>query len=230
MAKTSQKTGLWYLNPTSGVLIKIQCAKSVTGLSAARDQAETTCLDDDARTYIAGLATPGTASVTLDPDPTYTGHMELKALHETGASVAWAVGWSDGTDAPTSTLGVTGATISAGGSGYSGSVAVAATGGTGSGFVGVAVLSGGVVVGITVTTPGSYTVAPTALTFTGGGGTGAAGVPVTAWRIVAPTTRTWNLFSGYVSDFPFEFQPGQPVTSTVGIQMSGFASWAKKTT
>lgn len=229
MAIKAQKTGLWFQNKTTGVIIKLQCAKSISGLSGARDQSETTCLDEDVRTYESGLVTPGTASVAIDPDPTYTGHKELQALHVSGEKVNWILGWSDGTSSPTASISVTGGTISAGGSGYSGTVAVAATGGTGSGFAGVAVLTGGVVTGITVTTPGAYTVPPTALTFTGGGGTGAAGVPITAWGIVPGAARTWQAFNAYVADYPFEFQPGQVVTSTVSLQLSGFVTQTWKT-
>jgi len=228
MAIKAQKTGLWFQNSTTGVVIKVQCAKSISGLSAERDQAETTCLDDDARTYEPGLATPGVASVAIDPDPKYTGHKELIALHQTGEKVNWAVGWSDGTSLPTAFIGVTGGTISNGGSGYSGTVTVAATGGTGSGFSATAVLTGGAVTGLTDIVPGTYSVAPTALTFTGGGGTGAAGTPTTAWRIVTGAARTWQTFNAYVSNVPFDFQPGQVVTSTVGLQLSGFATFTPK--
>lgn len=229
MAIKAQKTGLWFQNSTTGVIIKVQCAKSISGLSAARDQAETTCLDEDVRTYEPGLATPGTASVQIDPDPTYTGHKELIALHVTGEKVNWIVGWSDGTSAPTASVGVTGATITDGGTGYSGTVTVGASGGTGSGFAGVAVLTGGVVTGITVTTPGTYTVAPTALTFTGGGGADAEGTPITSWFITPGASRTWQRFNAYVADVPFEFQPGQVVTSTVSLQLSGFVDFIPKT-
>ena len=229
MAIKAQKTGLWFQNSTTGVIIKVQCAKSISGLSAARDQAETTCLDEDVRTYESGLATPGTASLSIDPDPRYTGHKELQALHVSGEKVNWILGWSDGTSSPTASIGVTGGTISNGGTGYSGTVTVGASGGTGSGFSATGVITGGVVTGLTDIVPGTYSVAPTALTFTGGGGTGAAGTPITSWRIVAGASRTWQAFNAYVSDFPFDFQPGQVVTSTVALQLSGFATPTWKT-
>jgi len=43
-----------------------------------------------------------------------------------------------------------------------------------------------------------------------------------------PTTRSWFLFSGYVSDFPFDFAANTVVTSQVTIQRSGGSEWAKK--
>lgn len=43
-----------------------------------------------------------------------------------------------------------------------------------------------------------------------------------------PTTRTWFVFEGYVSDFPFDFAQNTVVTSEVTIQRSGGSSWIPK--
>lgn len=43
-----------------------------------------------------------------------------------------------------------------------------------------------------------------------------------------PTTRTWFVFEGYVSDFPFDFAQNTVVTSEVSIQRSGGSSWIPK--
>lgn len=43
-----------------------------------------------------------------------------------------------------------------------------------------------------------------------------------------PTTRTWFVFEGYVSDFPFDFASNTVVTSTVTVQRSGGSAWIKK--
>lgn len=60
------------------------------------------------------------------------------------------------------------------------------------------------------------------------------GIPPTgvdsAGDFVLPTTRTWYEFSGYLSDFPFDFQLNTLVTSQVPIQRSGPAAWTPKTT
>lgn len=45
-----------------------------------------------------------------------------------------------------------------------------------------------------------------------------------------PNTRTWFLFDGYVSDFPFDFAANAAVTSAVTIQRSGGSAWIRKTT
>lgn len=45
---------------------------------------------------------------------------------------------------------------------------------------------------------------------------------------VLPNTRTWFIFSGYVADFPFDFQLGQSVETALAIQRSGRGYWIPK--
>ena len=45
-----------------------------------------------------------------------------------------------------------------------------------------------------------------------------------------PTTRTWFIFAGYVSDFPFDFAANTVVTTAATIQRSGGSAWIRKTT
>jgi len=45
-----------------------------------------------------------------------------------------------------------------------------------------------------------------------------------------PATRTWFVFEGYVSDFPFSFDADTVVKTTATIQRSGGSAWIKKTT
>lgn len=40
-----------------------------------------------------------------------------------------------------------------------------------------------------------------------------------------PDTRSWFIFEGYVSDFPFDFQLNSVVTGDVAIQRSGGSQW-----
>lgn len=47
---------------------------------------------------------------------------------------------------------------------------------------------------------------------------------------VLPTTRTWYVFDGYVSDFPFDFAGNTVVTTAATIQRSGGSAWVRKTT
>lgn len=44
-----------------------------------------------------------------------------------------------------------------------------------------------------------------------------------------PNTRTWFVFDGYVSDFPFDFAANAVVTTAATIQRSGGSAWIRKT-
>jgi len=67
------------------------------------DQIETTTLKDKARTYKKGLRTPGNASGTVQADPNIPGHVRLAQLAaaDGDTTLKWAIGFSDGTAAPT---------------------------------------------------------------------------------------------------------------------------------
>lgn len=43
-----------------------------------------------------------------------------------------------------------------------------------------------------------------------------------------PTGRTWYVFEGYISDFPFSFEVNSVVSSAITIQRSGPALWIPK--
>ncbi|WP_085696274.1 phage tail tube protein [Pseudomonas sp. B26(2017)] len=45
-----------------------------------------------------------------------------------------------------------------------------------------------------------------------------------------PKTRTWFIFDGYVSDFPFDFTANAVVTTAATIQRSGGSAWVIKDT
>ncbi|WP_374981313.1 phage tail tube protein [Pseudomonas solani] len=45
-----------------------------------------------------------------------------------------------------------------------------------------------------------------------------------------PDTRTWFVFDGYVSDFPFDFAGNAVVTTAATIQRSGGSAWIRKKT
>ncbi|WP_130834340.1 phage tail tube protein [[Erwinia] mediterraneensis] len=46
--------------------------------------------------------------------------------------------------------------------------------------------------------------------------------------LVLPDSRTWFVFKGYVSDFPFDFSANTVVSSSASIQRSGAAVWVPK--
>lgn len=101
MAVKTQGTQLYVIDPYDDSVITVGCVTSITGITAARDQIETTCLDSAARTYVAGMATPGTATFSINFDPSDESHVRLHELYVAGDDLQLALGWSDGTAAPT---------------------------------------------------------------------------------------------------------------------------------
>jgi hypothetical protein len=102
MSVKTQGTELYFIDPDTFAVTKVGCVTTLTGLTAGRDQIETTCLDSAAREYVAGMATPGAAQFTINFDPADTSHVRLHELYVEGVTLDFALGWSDGTGvAPT---------------------------------------------------------------------------------------------------------------------------------
>ena len=102
MAVKTQGTNLYVIDPEDCSVITVGCPTSIDGIDTSVDQIETTCLDSTARTYEAGLATPGTATFGINIDPKDPSHVRLLELKNEGATLHWAIGWSEAPDvAPT---------------------------------------------------------------------------------------------------------------------------------
>jgi len=154
MAKLkAQGTNLFFIDPANGAVLEVECITTLDGLTAARDQIETTCLSDNARTYEAGLATPGTATFTIQYDPESPSHLRLHELYVEGVKLDWAVGMSDGTAVPTAD------------------------------------------------TTGDF---------------------------ILPATRSWLVFNGYISDFPWSFALNTVVSNNLSVQVSDFPTLVQK--
>lgn len=223
-------------NPSTFEVLPIECATAFSPGGSPRDSIDTTCLEEtEDRTSVPGLGTPGQASLTLQADPNKASHVRLFQVYQARVKgIKFAVGWSDGKAPPTVGASGTLAAISlgAGGSGYTTAPTVAITGGGGTGATATATISGGAVTGFTITNPGSgYTSTPT-IALSGGGGAGASATAVLGAGddFVLPTSRTWCLFEGWVSDFPFDFAANSTVSTVVAIQRSGGFAWIRKTT
>lgn len=104
MAKKTQGSNLYFVG-ADGTTLHTVAFNSLSGISSQRDQIEITTCADDARQYMAGLVTPGQAQFGIFFDPSNANHMELLALHGTGANTKWAVGLADDTAVPTVTAG-----------------------------------------------------------------------------------------------------------------------------
>ena len=107
MAIETQGTTLYAIDPADESVITVGCVTSVDGIDTSIEQIETTCLSDAARTYLSGLATPGSATFGINFDPSDATHVRLHALKVAGTTLVWALGFSDGTAAPTADSGGT---------------------------------------------------------------------------------------------------------------------------
>lgn len=101
MAIKTQGTQLYFIDPDDASVVTVGCVTGLSGMTAARDQIETTCLDSAARTYDAGMATPGQAQFGINFDTSDASHVRMHELYRAGTTLTWAIGWSDGTTAPT---------------------------------------------------------------------------------------------------------------------------------
>lgn len=103
MAKLTQGTTLYFLDDEGAV--QAVAATSINGISAQRESIETTDLGCNAKTFMPGLMAAGKAQFAVHFDPSNPVHTKLHDLYVNGATLHWALGWSDGTAAPTVTAG-----------------------------------------------------------------------------------------------------------------------------
>lgn len=102
MAKLkAQGTQLYFIDPDDGTVLEVSCVTSLSGLDATVEEIDTTCLSDLARTFEAGLANPGTATLGIQFDPEDPSNLRLYELYNTRENIQFAVGLSDGVDPPT---------------------------------------------------------------------------------------------------------------------------------
>lgn len=95
MAVRTQGSNLYAMDPDTGEVIDVGCVTQISGIDQTLEQIETTCLGDDARSYVAGLATPGTANFTVQFDPQNPVHIQMFNYKKAGKVLDWAVGFRD---------------------------------------------------------------------------------------------------------------------------------------
>lgn len=104
MAILTQGTQIYFIDPDDDSVVEVTCATGLNLGGNPADQIETTCLSASDRTYVSGLRTPGAASISINPDEVaYDAHYDMFELSQRDPSpvLKWAVGWSNGTAAPT---------------------------------------------------------------------------------------------------------------------------------
>lgn len=107
MSVLSQGTQIYAIDPADDSLITIECATSFSPGGSPSDQIEVTCMEAFERSFMPGLRTPGQATIGLNADPAKSTHVRLFELSQENPQpvLKFAVGWSDGTTAPTVTAG-----------------------------------------------------------------------------------------------------------------------------
>lgn len=101
----TEGTEMWFYDPenSSDGAVKLGCVTNIDGLGGARSQIDTSCFSDTDDTFVAGRGSPGQVTVDLNysesDDNDY--HTKLEALRDAGDTVVWAIGFSNGTSAPT---------------------------------------------------------------------------------------------------------------------------------
>lgn len=105
MAVSTIGTKVYIIDPEASggpEILAVECAISVDGLGAPREQNDVTCLEDTARRFIAGLATPGSMAMTINADPANAAsHLRLHQMYVAATRFDMAIGWGDGSAAPT---------------------------------------------------------------------------------------------------------------------------------
>ena len=103
----SEGTEVWFYdpeNPTDGA-VKLGCVTNIDGLGGARSQIDTSCFSDTDDTFVAGRGSPGQVTIDLNYSESDANeyHAKLEAARDAGNTLVWAIGFSNGTAAPTVT-------------------------------------------------------------------------------------------------------------------------------
>lgn len=101
MSIFAQGSELYFIDPETNLVVKVECPTGFNPGGAPADQLEDTCIDSTTKTYKKGLRTPGQATVNIMADPQYASHTRLFELAtddsvESNVDLQWAIGWSDG--------------------------------------------------------------------------------------------------------------------------------------
>lgn len=100
MSIFAQGSELYFVDPDTKAVVKVECPTGFTPGGAPADQLEDTCIDATTKTYKKGLRTPGSATVNLLADPKYASHVRLYELFaedsDENVNIPFAIGWSDG--------------------------------------------------------------------------------------------------------------------------------------
>lgn len=125
MKLAAKGTELFVLNTLASPdeILKIGCPTAINPGGATTNQIDTTCLDDDVDTFIAGNRTPDAFTFDVIFDNESESHKILEDMADDGGTFQWYLGFSDGEDDPTLSAGDIVAPTNRTGRIFSGSVA-----------------------------------------------------------------------------------------------------------
>lgn len=81
-------------------VVKLSCPTGITGIGGAADQIDITCLDSIEREFARGFQNPSAISVPFNFIPSANSHQVLFDLKDSGETIGWLIGLSEGTTAP----------------------------------------------------------------------------------------------------------------------------------
>ncbi len=98
----SQGTKLWFVDPITSLAQSVTCVTSISGLGGARDQIDTTCLDNtEDRTYEGGLGNPGQVQAGYNLHKGDASQDALFDMKDSGEATNWLILASGAIGAPT---------------------------------------------------------------------------------------------------------------------------------
>lgn len=104
MAVLTQGTQLYVLAPDNSngfEVLEVGCPTAFNPGDETADDIDVTCLNErDVRQQMAGLTTPGEATLSINTDPSNASHVRLYEIKANKEVLKWAVGWSDGKSDP----------------------------------------------------------------------------------------------------------------------------------
>lgn len=102
MARTkTQKMQYWFIDPDTNQLHRVKQVSNVTPPDQQNDELPATDFDSTSKEFEQGLSDPGQAEFEVNYDLTDDVHYRLDQIKESGDNFKFAVGYSDGTSAPT---------------------------------------------------------------------------------------------------------------------------------
>lgn len=97
----TQGTRLFFAVSASEIL-KVACPTGANGLSGARGQIDTTCLDSVEMEKVGAMLDPGQVTIPINFIPRSASHQALIDLRESGELISWMVVLSDQAGTPSS--------------------------------------------------------------------------------------------------------------------------------